>query len=167
MGINDRVLVIESQASKDWAHELDDLIYRWMIRRNINKWSANDIRKMTPVEFRSYLDGMSREQLIELRNDLNLIMDNIEFQTRGINPKLCTPGTRGWFFSALAVKKKCGRYIQVILEYLTSVTKLLREKNRAQSIRFERMFMVCAKEILDPRVYESIMVEAGNRAGRK
>lgn len=126
-----KVTVLVGQGSRDFAHNLDDLFERWQLAHYPEDLqSGNDVRKMDNVQFSQYVGKAEVSHLRELKKELDIIHADVSnFIANDINAKAMDYKTKGLYYSAIRVKKKCGRYSNAIQQEVSSRPKDTPKRN--------------------------------------
>ena len=126
-----KVTVLVGQGSRDFAHNLDDLFERWQLAHYPEDLqSGNDVRKMDNIQFSQYISRAEVTHLRELKKELDIINADVsEFIAKDINSRDMDYQTKGHYYSAIRVKKKCGRYSAAIQLEISNRPKETPRKN--------------------------------------
>lgn len=118
-----RVNVIISQGSKNWAHNLDDLLERWRERKSNNNLTIKkvEIEKNKTYDFVDYIRKLENEQLAVLLFDLFESRENIIKQIP--QGKLKTPSEKEKKIQTIKDIKNVNNFIDYVL-----TEKNIREK---------------------------------------
>jgi hypothetical protein len=156
------VRVFASQASRDWAHALDDTLERWRLRHQVNE-TTQDILFMSLEELRQYLGTLSRQSLIDLKAEVETInnaikvQQKINYEKRYKNPE--------WVRSSNKVKAICKSYSQIIQSVLSDRKTAREEKRLARAEDINREFVTTAKEMLPKETFKELFEEVYKRLG--
>lgn len=159
------VFVIVSEASRRWAHELDDRFERWRESHQlITLPPAKKLARMNPAQLREVLDNqiISHQDLAELKLEISTILTDIN-QTIEIAKQEAKLGN--WLppkeFRALESQRKLFGAKIVAIE-----TALVKSKRRLKRHRpLPEFFMEVAEEMLDHDLYFKLKGIALKRQG--
>lgn len=149
------VRLFVSQASREWARQLDDSFERWRLKHEIERPDI-PMLTMTIEQVETYLMDIPNPALADLHADLVGIVNAIKYQG---NPK-----------NAEKVLLVCSAYQQKIQaeqnrrNVLGLSRKKKSERRDARDLSFAQWFMNCSEEILSPHIFEQIKAEALKRA---
>lgn len=114
---------------------------------------------LTNKEFDLSMDGLSRDELVDLKNDLESDMDGIRMQLEDAKTDLITEGKyadRDWYVRANRALKIKGRHCQRIQQRLGKL-----KANKPQVLRpLAECFMDVARETLDTGLFQEILEDA-------
>lgn len=127
----------------------------------------------------TYLDGMTREELLEAKQRNAEQMDSIRGQLDSATAEFHLSGTRAdpaWFVGLTRKLRQMGRGDQEIARRLADTRAVRRDKAEADAatktatgspgITLPVAFVNVAEAQLDPATFQSIMAEARDEVGR-
>lgn len=148
--------VFIGEASRRWAHDLDDLRARWQIRREPptpDNW-------MPVEEFQRVVATMTREQLVELRAPIVAIQHTVMQRLSRANADVrkhqhyLDPEE---FMEMQRARQAVGRHVVVINDQLHTLSLAAR---KASTENFGQRFIQIARAELEPETFERIYAMA-------
>jgi hypothetical protein len=128
-----KVKVLVGQGSRNFAHNLDDLLERWQLRYapdDLKK--GKDLNMMDANAFSRYIRNAEVEHLLELSRDMQAMLADTKayLSTHVFDPKLSDMdfAEKEQYLSAVRARKKCGGYLSVISSEIASRPKQVPQK---------------------------------------
>lgn len=154
--------VFIGEASRRWAHNVDDLRDRWQIRHE----PPTDQEWMPVVYFKQTVRVLSDEALLDMRADLTEVQHDIMGQLgniKGLWRGRGIPTERAVYEEVQAARRSVGRHLLVIGDELSVRRHKVHEERQAE---FRQRFIETVKTHVDRQTFLAWVAEAGGQGGR-
>lgn len=151
-------IVLVSEATRQYAHNLDDLRQRWNIRRE----QATQFEWMPVIQFSGAVEILDSLALLAIRQELVEIQHAIKGRlgnARGKAKKYKVYSDEDWYQEMIAAEKSVGRHLLVVHDELS---KRKRKMIAEREAIFGQRFVDAAKSILPKDVFLSIVSAANS-----